>query len=136
MPDHPLASQGVENGSSTVRRPVTHQGLPRFDYHAFTRAVLNLVPLSTQQALRVIPHLEMQTLSRKLLELVKDATIRNKILKALERSITDHPWNTAFIVVGVVLMINPLNILGFGALGPVAGESYRCTVPSTEYLRW
>jgi hypothetical protein len=36
--------------------------------------------------------------------------------------VKEHPFYTAFIVLGLILDINPLAAAGFGALGPQAGE--------------
>jgi hypothetical protein len=58
-----------------------------------------------------------------LLNQITNVVFRNRIMRLLGQYIKDHPYQTAFFIVGLVLVINPLALAGFGALGPVAGMS-------------
>ncbi|RPA74172.1 hypothetical protein BJ508DRAFT_418747 [Ascobolus immersus RN42] len=60
---------------------------------------------------------------KELVSTISDAAFRERILHSLEEHIKNYPWQTAFFTAGVVLLANPLNVLGFGELGPVAGTT-------------
>lgn len=65
---------------------------------------------------------ELKSLIQKLMNTLTDTAFQKKMLLALGEHIKNHPYHTAFLVVGIVLLCNPLAMAGFGALGPVAGK--------------
>ena len=68
---------------------------------------------------------DLQRLINELLSTLTDPQIYNGLLNALKAHIEVHPWSTAFLVIGIVLLCNPLAMgrLDFGSLDPVAGKS-------------
>src|SRR5690606_7575718 len=43
---------------------------------------------------------------------------------ALEEHVKNYPLQTALFTSGVVLLANPLTVVGFGGMGPVAGTTF------------
>jgi hypothetical protein len=70
---------------------------------------------------------ELQRLVNELISTLIDRQFYVGLLTALKAHVEAHPWATTFfiigVVIGVILMCNPLAIAGFGSLGPVAGKS-------------
>jgi len=65
---------------------------------------------------------DLQHLINQLLSTLADHQLYNGLFNALKEHLEAHPWPTAFFIVGVVLLCNPLAMAGFGSLGPVAGS--------------
>jgi hypothetical protein len=61
-----------------------------------------------------------------LLDFVKKGNLV-RVAKAVMEFIKAHPWellgSLTFIVLGIVLIANPLALIGFGSLGPIAGRT-------------
>jgi hypothetical protein len=70
--------------------------------------------------------MQIAQLKQWLLDFVKKGDLV-RVAKALMELIKAHPWkffgSLTFIIVGIVLIANPLAMVGFGALGPIAGTS-------------
>jgi hypothetical protein len=64
----------------------------------------------------------LRDLVDRLINTLRDSVFRSRLFNALKDHIKNHPWQTAFFVVGIILMINPLAVVGFGSLGPIAGK--------------
>ncbi|CCX16664.1 Protein of unknown function [Pyronema omphalodes CBS 100304] len=73
-------------------------------------------------ALSALSHIDIRVMIRKIIDTITDADFRKQFLEAIKVWIETHPWHTGFLIVGIVLLANPLAIAGFGALGPVAGS--------------
>jgi hypothetical protein len=94
---------------------------PRAIVEAFVRdypgPMTNLMKI-----LSTINHYKLRDLIKRLINTFADSVFRNRLLRALKHHIATHPWQTAFFVIGIVLICNPIALAGFGALGPVAGK--------------
>jgi hypothetical protein len=94
---------------------------PRAIVEAFVRdypgPMTNLMKI-----LSTINHYKLRDLIKRLINTFADSVFRNRLLRALKHHIATHPWQTAFFVIGIVLICNPIALVGFGALGPVAGK--------------
>ena len=66
---------------------------------------------------------DLQRLVNQLLSKLTDRQFYNGLFNALKAHVEAHPWSTAFFIIGIVLLCNPLAMAGFGSLGPVAGKS-------------
>ena len=71
---------------------------------------------------RISTKADLQRLINQLMTTLTDSQFYNGLFNALKAHIEAHPWQTAFFIIGVILMCNPLAMMGFGSLGPVAGE--------------
>ena len=80
------------------------------------RAVVSLLDKIAAKA-------DLQRLIKQLLSTLTDRQLYNGLFDALKAHIEAHPWSTAFLIIGIVLLCNPLAMAGFGSLGPVAGMS-------------
>ncbi|KAI5814696.1 hypothetical protein BZA77DRAFT_371527 [Pyronema omphalodes] len=76
----------------------------------------------TKSILRGLSHIDLRAFIRRVIDTIKDEDFRREIYEASKGWIKAHPWHVAFFVIAIVLMINPLALAGFGALGPVAGS--------------
>jgi len=47
-----------------------------------------------------------------------------RVISALGHMIKQHPYRTAFIIISLVLILNPVMLAGFGSGGVVAGECF------------
>ncbi|KIM83487.1 hypothetical protein PILCRDRAFT_819102 [Piloderma croceum F 1598] len=65
---------------------------------------------------------DLQRLINQLLSKLTDRQFYDGLFNALKAHVEAHPWPTAFLIVGIVLLCNPLAMAGFGSLGPVAGS--------------
>jgi len=65
---------------------------------------------------------DFQRLIDQLIFTLTDTQFQEGLLHAIEAHVKAHPWQTAFFIIGIVLMCNPLAMVGFGSLGPVAGS--------------
>jgi hypothetical protein len=61
-----------------------------------------------------------------LLDFVKKGNLV-RVAKAVMEFIKAHRWellgSLTFIILGIVLIVNPLAVIGFGSMGPIAGRS-------------
>lgn len=68
----------------------------------------------------------LMALINQFLSTITDPQFYNGLFNALKAYIEAHPWQTAALtalfVIGVILLCNPLAMIGFGALGPTAGR--------------
>ena len=71
---------------------------------------------------KISAKVDLQRLMSQLLGTLTNRQFYDALFNALKTHVKDHPWTTAFFVVGLVIMCNPLAIAGFGASGPVAGK--------------
>ena len=102
------------------------------DIHAIVSAFLQSVASAGQQLVEVVVSLldkiaanaaaDLQRLINQLLSTLTDRQFYNGLFNALKAHIKAHPWRTAFFIIGVILLCNPLAMVGFGSLGPVAGK--------------
>jgi hypothetical protein len=81
----------------------------------FVRAVVSLLDTIAAKA-------DLQRLINQLLSTLTDRQLYNGLSNALKAHVEAHPWSTAFFIIGIVLLCNPLAMAGFGSLGPVAGK--------------
>jgi hypothetical protein len=81
-----------------------------------TTAISNVLTAMNNQGLR--------DLVDRLIKTITDNVFRSRLMNALKFHIENHPWQTAFFVVGIILIINPLAVVGFGSLGPTAGKLF------------
>jgi len=88
---------------------------------AFLRTNPGGLAVSTSVALQAMSHPALKGLVGRIIATLADAAFRKAFHDAIKHHIVNHPWQTAFLISGVVLMANPLAAAGFGALGPVAG---------------
>ena len=95
---------------------------PKHIIDAFTRANSGPVANAIATSLGALSHVDLRGLIERLINTLSDRAFRNQFLRAITQHIKDHPYQTAFLVVGIILMMNPLAMAGFGSLGPVAGE--------------
>lgn len=79
---------------------------------------------TVKQLLDVMKDVDIRKLFSDLLDKLTDKDFYNKLFNALKEYIEDHPWQVAMFVIGVILMTNPIGLLGFGTLGPVAGAFF------------
>ena len=114
------------NQSSTPSISRTLERLRNEDIHALSfvqsdldqplvRAVVSLLDKISAKA-------DLQRLINQLMSTLTDSQFYNGLFNALKAHIKAHPWQTAFFIVGVILLCNPLAMVGFGSLGPVAGK--------------
>jgi hypothetical protein len=80
------------------------------------RAVVSLLD-------KIAAKVDLQRLINQLLAKLTDHQFYNGLFNALKAHVEAHPWPTAFLIVGIVLLCNPLTMAGFGSLGPIAGKS-------------
>jgi hypothetical protein len=66
----------------------------------------------------------LRDLFNKLIATATDPEFYRALFRAVINHIKAHPYQTIFIVVGLVLILNPVGLAGFGALGPVAGTFF------------
>jgi len=88
---------------------------------AFLRTNPGDLAVSTSVTLQAMSHPALKGLVDRIIATLTDATFRKEFYDAIKHHMDSHPWQTAFLIIGVVLMVNPLATAGFGALGPVAG---------------
>jgi hypothetical protein len=81
---------------------------------------------------------DLQRLIGQLLSTLADPHFYNGLFNALKAHVEAHPWHTAFFIIGVILMCNPLAMAGFRPLGPVAGEFmvFVSPLPFLRHHRW
>jgi hypothetical protein len=65
---------------------------------------------------------DARRLIEQLLSTLADTQFYMELVDSLKAHIEAHPWATAFFIVGVMMMCNPVAIAGFGSLGPIAGK--------------
>ncbi|KAK2466601.1 hypothetical protein APHAL10511_000859 [Amanita phalloides] len=65
---------------------------------------------------------DLHRLINQLLSTLTDHQFYAGLFNSLKVHIEAHPWPTAFFIIGLVLLCNPLAMAGFGSLGPVAGS--------------
>ncbi|KAF8154002.1 hypothetical protein B0H34DRAFT_676873 [Crassisporium funariophilum] len=73
-------------------------------------------------ALTHLSNIDLRDLIKQLIETIIDPIFKNQFFLAIKLHAENHPLQTAFIVIGIVLMCNPLGMAGFGSLGPVSGS--------------
>ena len=83
---------------------------------------------------RIAAKADLQRLIAQLLSTLTDRQFYDGLTIALKTHIEAHPWQTAFFVIGIVLLCNPLTMAGFGSLGPVAGKFMVSSAHFTESL--
>ena len=96
--------------------------------HPLVRAVVSL--------LDKIAKADLQRFISQLVSTLTDPQLHIGLVDALKAHIEAHPWATAFFIIGVILMVNPLAMAGFGSLGPVAGKIMVSSAHFTEWLIW
>jgi len=64
----------------------------------------------------------LQQVVDKVISTVKDPEFYRAVFYAIINHVKEHPYQTAFIIIALVLILNPIGLAGFGALGPVAGK--------------
>jgi hypothetical protein len=123
---HFLIMNDTSNQSSTIshdlddlknqdiHNPVTTFIQSNLD-QPFVRALVSLLDKIAAKA-------DLQRLISQLLSTLTDPQLYIALVNALKAHIEAHPWATAFFIIGVILMVNPLAWAGFGSLGPVAGK--------------
>jgi len=79
------------------------------------RAVVSLLD-------KIAAKVDLQRLINQLLAKLTDHQFYNGLFNALKAHVEAHPWPTAFLIVGIVLLCNPLTMAGFRSLGPIAGS--------------
>jgi hypothetical protein len=89
---------------------------------AFTRANSGPVTNAIATSLGALSDIDLRGLTERFTNTLSDHTFRNQFLCAITQHIKNNPYQTAFSVSGIILMMNPLTMAGFGSLGPVAGE--------------
>lgn len=68
---------------------------------------------------------DLQLLISQLLSTLTDPQLYIGLFNAPKAYIEAHPWQTTFfviIIIGIILLCNPLVMMGFGSLGPMAGK--------------
>jgi hypothetical protein len=93
----------------------SHSGQP-----AFATAVASFMSASRS---RRPTSTDLQRLVNQLGGTLTDPRFYRRLLDTMWAWVKAHPWQTAGIVVGLILIINPVALAGFGASGPVAGKS-------------
>ncbi|KAF8067989.1 hypothetical protein FPV67DRAFT_1167946 [Lyophyllum atratum] len=88
------------------------------DHNAITRDIARNMDV----ALTSMSKAQVQTLLNNILDVIRDEVLRGRFLKVLGVYSKENPWKCAFFVLGIALMLNPLSLMGFGALGPIAGS--------------
>lgn len=63
---------------------------------------------------------DIQTFIAHLLTHLPDKDLATTILTSIRDHIAAHPWETALFVTAIILILNPLAWVGFGAKGPIA----------------
>ena len=81
---------------------------------------------------RIRAKADLQRFISQLLYKLTDRQLYIGLVNALKACIKAHPWATAFFIIGLIIMFNPLAIIGFGALGPVAGKFMVSSAHFTE----
>ncbi|KAF8242547.1 hypothetical protein K440DRAFT_590710 [Wilcoxina mikolae CBS 423.85] len=95
---------------------------PQHIIDAFTQANSGPITNAIATSLGALSHIDLRALTERLINTLSDREFRDQFLRAITQHIKNHPYQTAFLVVGVILLMNPLAIIGFGSLGPVAGS--------------
>jgi di/tricarboxylate transporter len=98
---------------------------PEAIINAYTAANPGPLTAAIRATLGTLSHIDIRAMIRKIIDTITDADFRRQFLEAIKVWIETHPWHTAFLIVGIVLLANPLAIAGFGALGPVAGREFQ-----------
>jgi hypothetical protein len=133
-----MADDSHHNDSDSL--PVYFRDLrgqnPQHIIDAFSRANPGPVTNAITASLGALSHMELRSLIERLISTLSDSEFRNQFLRAITQHIRNHPYQTAFIVVGVILLMNPLALVGFGSLGPVAGEYLPSVCASDRLIGW
>jgi hypothetical protein len=95
---------------------------PRAMVDGFIRSNSSVTTTAISSFLTTMNSDGQRGLIQQLINTLVDSEFRDRLTLALKLHIQNHPWQTEFFVVGIVLMCNPLAIAGFGSLGPVAGK--------------
>jgi hypothetical protein len=116
--DHDSPTDGASDDElSSYFRPQDPRAIVEAFVRGYPGPMTNLMKI-----LSTINHYKLRDLIKRLINTFADSVFRNRLLRALKHHIATHPWQTAFFVVGIVLICNPIALAGFGALGPVAGK--------------
>ncbi|KAF8149952.1 hypothetical protein B0H34DRAFT_731840 [Crassisporium funariophilum] len=78
--------------------------------------------IALKRALALISTIELQNTVKQLIGTIADQRFAAEFMHAIKEHIVNHPFETAFLVIGIVLMCNPVARVGFGSFGPVAGS--------------
>ncbi|TFK64035.1 hypothetical protein BDN72DRAFT_846989 [Pluteus cervinus] len=114
--------------SSTL--PPIFQNIRNADINGLVLAFIksnkdNPVVMAVVSLLNAIQAKFLPDLTRFTAELISTLSDRQfylNLYRAIEDHIRTHPWATAFFVIGVIMMCNPIAAIGFGQMGPVAGS--------------
>ena len=128
-----------DNQSSSVPSITDEQsraveGLRNHDIHALVATFVQSESNALVRAIvalldKIAAKADLQRLINELLSTLTDRAFYNALLNGLKAHIEAHPWQTAFFVTGIILMCNPLAMVGFGSLGPVAGKVSSSSAP-------
>ena len=117
------------NVSSTV--PSSFDDLPIQDIYALiiTFFQSNLVQPLVCAVVSIVSFLDIITTKAdpqrhisQLMSTLIDPQFYIGLFNAIKAYIEAHPWLTAFFIIGIIILFNPLALVGFGALGPIAGK--------------
>ena len=79
---------------------------------------------------------DLQLLISQSLSTLTDSQFYIGFFNVSKAYIDDHPWQTTFfviiIIIGIILLCNPLVMIGFGVLGPIAGKFIVSSAHFTE----
>jgi len=111
-----MSADSHHNSSLLVHFRALQGQNPKHIIDAFTRANSSPVTNAIATYLGALSHVDLRALTKRLINTFSDRAFR------ITQHIKDHTYQTAFLVNGIILMINPFTMAGFGSLGPVAGE--------------
>ncbi|KAF8242548.1 hypothetical protein K440DRAFT_664674 [Wilcoxina mikolae CBS 423.85] len=103
---HILRSMGMVVNRTAVVRNLTHEE---------RQAMLSAI--QGQNSI-----LSIRKLFDKLIATATDPEFYRALFHVVINHVKEHPWQAGIITVGLVLILNPIGLAGFGALGPVAGS--------------
>jgi hypothetical protein len=117
-----MSADSHHNSSLLVHFHDLQGQYPKHIIDAFTRANSGPFTYAIATSLGALSHVDLRGLTEWPTNTLSDRAFRNQFLCATMQHIKDHPYQTAFLVNGIILMMNPFTMVGFGPLGPVPGE--------------
>jgi hypothetical protein len=128
MSDSDWADSSSNSGSDSRLSPHfrnLHTRNPEAIINAYIAANPGPFTAAIKSTLRGLSHIDLRGFIRRIIDTINDEDFRRQFYEASKEWIKTHPWHIAFFAIAIVLMVNPLALAGFGALGPVAGREFQ-----------
>ncbi|KAJ7207690.1 hypothetical protein C8J57DRAFT_1480682 [Mycena rebaudengoi] len=124
-PDVDIASDRMIGSTTSSRSNPTSSATARNAFLAASRTRNNAFLENLHITHGSLGAMQIAQMKQWLLDFVKKGNLV-RVAKAVMEFIKAHRWellgSLTFIVLGIVLIVNPLAVIGFGSMGPIAGS--------------